>query len=250
MPPNSNGFIPRIVKPGDAIRAADWNDLQRSVSESLGSGRPERGDGVGNNNVVSVKNSTGADITEKYRCFALGDARFSPLTKKYRLPDVVFDLVAYSAGKPLAVVLEPMAADKLGYAVIYGPTLIEVTGAGSTSDRTGSPNSTGQIVPGSGDAMQFLQARPTGGGVVLGLIGGAGASLKVRIFRTPSGGIAANSSATCDELNEARTAVIGSAVIYTQKNSIVPGGVDILAMSSGTRLWMVEPNCPTEILEP
>ncbi len=78
----------------------------------------------------------------------------------------------------------------------------------------------------------------------------AGRGALVRIFRTPSGGIAANSSATCDELNEARTTVIGSATVWNQRSSVVPGGVDILAMSSGTRLWMVEPNCPTLITEP
>jgi hypothetical protein len=242
------GFIPQTNENVVEITPRTWNALadaangnrigQTSSRASIFPGWPP----------VMVSNKTGSAINAPYRAFSIGEPIWTIGDNK--LPDCCFRLEAYDVNKPIAIIQQPLAVDEPGLAVVVGPTLVEVTGAGSTSDRKGSPNSSGIIVPGTGDKVQFSNQRPTGGGRVLALLG-VGGSSPVRIFMTPSGGIAAGGSATCTEYAEDLTTSIGTtATVWNHRSSVVAGSVLVLVMSGATKLWVVEGNCPIVITEP
>lgn len=241
------GLVPVVNDNVVEITPRTWNAIAQSANRNRIGQRPGQLPGSMDYPPVYVSNQTGTAINSPYRAFSLGEPVWSIGSNS--LAQCCFRLETYDAAKPIAVIQQPLTVNEVGLAVVVGPTLIAVTGGGSTSDRKGSPDSTGQIVPGSGDKVTFAGARPSGGGMVLALLGAA--SALVRIFRTPSGGIAANSSAACDELDETRTSTIATGVtVYNHRSSVVPGSVDVLCMSSGTRVWVIEGNCPTTIPEP
>jgi hypothetical protein len=80
---------------------------------------------------------------------------------------------------------------------------------------------------------------------------GGGAGSLVRLFMTPSGGIPAGGSATCTEYSEDLTTSLGTtATVWNHRSSVVAGSVIVLVMSGATKLWVVEGNCPIDIVEP
>lgn len=133
--------------------------------------------------VVRVQNTLGA-VADRYCCYGLGDSRWV-LDENTNTQEICFDLVAYDEATTLpAVVQETIDEDSMGTAVIYGHTLVQVTGDGETTDRAGSPNESGLIVPGSGQAVRFNQARPTDGGVVLGVLGASASGNQVTFYKS------------------------------------------------------------------
>lgn len=159
-------------KPPNAFEYNATMDAARAFAGSQGIGPP--GSNIGRipiqPTVVRVKNATGSD-RNRYTAFSIGESRWA-LERKNNLAECAFELVAYDAAKPVAVLQEPLKTDAFGLAVIDGPTLIETTSAGTTSDTYGAPDSAGLIVPGSGP-VRLVGPRPDGGGVMLGLLGQA-----------------------------------------------------------------------------
>lgn len=252
-----NGKTPKLVKPGDPIRASDFNDIQRALA-------PINGQGGNFQSLIQspflesgwvwVKNDTATAV-----------ARFE--TMRLKTEDLLsfsgFDLAGDSRGiilkitdvstfanPTLAIAIEPIAKDGgLGRACISGLCRAKLL-SGSTSLKNATVSGR-KLQPASSGPVSLLSGPSSSAEITaLVFIDRATGGALVRIFRTPSGGIAANGSAVCDELNEARSATIGTATIFNHRSSIIPGNVDVLAMSSGTKLWIVEGNCPTSILPP
>lgn len=252
-----NGKTPKLVKPGDPIRASDFNDIQRALA-------PINGQGGNFQSLIQspflesgwvwVKNDTATAV-----------ARFE--TMRLKTEDLLsfsgFDLAGDSRGiilkitdvstfasPTLAIPLEPIAEGGIGRACISGLCRAKLL-SGSTSLKNATVSGR-KLQPASSGPVSLLSS-PSSSAEITALVfidRATGGGALVRIFRTPSGGIAANGSAVCDELNEARSATIGTATLFNHRNNIIPGNVDVLAMSSGTRLWIIEPNCPTSILPP
>lgn len=245
---DQSGFVPQTNENVIEILPRTWNAIADSVNgKRIGQTAFNRSTGTGWPPVM-VSNQTGAAINAGFRVFSLGEPIWTIAQNK--LPDCCFRLEAYDPAKPIAVIQQPLQLNEVGLAVVVGPTLVEVTGGGTTSDRRGTPNASGIVVPGSGSAVQFAHARPTGGGRVLALLG-AGGSSPVRIFRTPTTGIAATSSAVCTEIAEDLTTSLGvTATIWNHRSSVIAGDVNVLVMPGLTRLWIIEGNCPIEITEP
>jgi hypothetical protein len=252
-----NGKTPKLVKPGDPIRASDFNDIQRALA-------PINGQGGNFQSLIQspflesgwvwVKNDTATAV-----------ARFE--TMRLKTEDLLsfsgFDLAGDSRGiilkitdvstfasPTLAIPLEPIAAGGVGRACISGLCRAKLL-SGSTSLKNATvsgrklqPASSGPVsllsTPSSSDettALIFID-RATGGSLV-------------RIFMTPSGGIAAGGSATCTEYSEDLTTSLGTtATVWNHRSSVIAGSVLVLVMSGATKLWVVEGNCPIEITEP
>lgn len=246
------GLVPVVNENVIEITPRTWNAIAQSANRNRIGQRPGQLPGSMDYPPVYVRNTTGSAINSPYRAFSLGEPAWSIGTNQ--LAQCCFALEAYDVAKPIAVIQQPLAVNEVGLAVVVGPTLVAVTGAGSTSDRKGSPDSSGQIVPGSGDKVTFAGARPSGGGIVLALLG-AGSGSTLRMFLTPSGGIPAASgttpgSATCTEYPSGMAGSAGAtATVKNHRTNIIPGGVFILVDSFGADLYCVEPNCPTTIIE-
>lgn len=188
------GFIPQTNENVVEITPRTWNALADAVNaKRIGQSSTNHGTYSGWPPVI-VANKTGSAINAPYRAFSIGEPVWTIGNNK--LPDCCFELVAYDVTKPIAIIQQPLAVDEPGLAVVVGPTLVEVSGAGSTSDRKGSPNSSGIIVPGSGDKVQFANERPSGGGIVLALLGTGGSSAVTYAFPPSTGIPAATYNAT------------------------------------------------------
>lgn len=248
--------LPRLVKRGDPIRAADWNHVQRALAGGLMQTTSPKG--VMKSGVVFIRNTLSTTV-KRYSSYSLGNSVWT-LDRDRNLIDCVFELVAYSASKPVAVLQQPLApyttADpEIGLAVVDGSTLVEVNGSGSATDLFATPQSDGRLQASASGPIRLAQARPSGGGFVLGIIGIGGGS-SMRMFKTPTAGIPAASggapgSASCTEYPSGMSGAAGaSSVVKNHRTSIIPGEVFILALPFGADLYCVEGNCPTVIAEP
>lgn len=172
-----DGFIPKVGtgKLVTAIRPTTWNKLADTANSGRMSQTAPPATQSGGWPPVYVINKTGAAIAAPYRAFSLGGAQWE--IGSNRLAECVFELAEYDSAKPLAVIQQPLAIDEVGLAVVSGPTLVEVSEDGTSSDRAGSPDADGIIIPGDGSAIRFTQPRPEDGGLVLGLIGLSGGSV-------------------------------------------------------------------------
>jgi hypothetical protein len=251
---DANGFIPQVPTGQNvtAIKPGTWNKIATAVNGGRTNiTKPNDFNQLGATPVF-VTNKTGAAITAPYRAFSLGEPMW-PIDNN-NLPSCCFRLDSFDALRPVAIVQQPLAVDEIGLAIVAGPSIVEVTNGGAATDRSGNPNASGIVVPGSGDSVQYASERPTSGGFVLAILGAKSGS-SGRIFQTPSGGIPAASgsawgSAICTEADEFGTLLTATATIYNQRTAIVPGNVFILALAVGTRLFVWESNCPTTIPEP
>jgi hypothetical protein len=247
------GLVPITNENVVEITPRTWNAIAQSANRNRLGQRPGQPPASLDYPPVYVQNKTGSAINSPYRAFSLGEPIWT--IGPNQLAQCCFRLEAYDAAKPIAVIQQPLVVDEVGLAVVVGPTLVSVTGAGSTSDRQGSPNSSGEIVPGSGNKVSFAGSRPTGGGQVLALLGASGGS-GVRMFKTPAGGVPAASgatpgSATCTEYPNGLGGSAGAtATIYNHRTNVIPGDVFILVDFFGPDLYCVEPNCPAAISLP
>lgn len=131
--------------------------------------------------LIRVKNITG-DAVQRYRAFGLGESLVAELEDSNRVADVVLELVEWESG-PIAVIQTPLVDDEIGFAVVSGPTLLEVSDEGSDIDRQATPGTDGVCDPGSGP-ITLLMPRPEEGGFVLALVGvGTGGGPEMAFFR-------------------------------------------------------------------
>lgn len=139
------------------------------------------------NTLIRVKNITGNSV-QRYRAFGLGESLVAELEDSNRVADVVLELVEWESG-PIAVIQQPLVDDEIGFAIVSGPTLLEVSDEGSETDRQATPGTDGVCDPGSGP-ITLLMPRPEEGGFILAAIG-TGAGGGGRVVFPPSGGIPA-----------------------------------------------------------
>jgi hypothetical protein len=178
------------VKPGQR-----WQPKADEVNAMLAAGAALRSvpglsaltDTPPGNAVIRVKNITG-DTIQRYRAFGLGESLVADLEDSSRVPEVVLELVEWESG-PVAVIQQPLADDEIGFALVSGVTLLEVSDEGSETDRQATPGTDGVCDPGSGP-ITLLMPRPADGGFVLAALG-VGGSGGGRVVFPPSGGIPA-----------------------------------------------------------
>lgn len=256
-----NGKTPKFVKPGDPIRASDFNDIQRALA-------PINGQGGNFQSLIQspflesgwvwVKNDTATAV-----------ARFE--TMRLKTEDLLsfsgFDLAGDSRGiilkitdvstfasPTLAIPLEPIAVGGVGRACISGLCRAKLL-SGSTSLKNATVSGR-KLQPASSGPVSLLSS-PSASDEITALVfidratGGA-----VRMFRTPSGGIPAGTSttdgsATCTEYPAGKGGPAGAtATVKNHRTSIIPGEVFVLVQAFGADLYCIEGNCPTSISLP
>jgi hypothetical protein len=162
------------VKPGQR-----WQPKADEVNAMLAAGAALRSvpglsaltDTPPGNAVIRVKNITG-DTIQRYRAFGLGESLVADLEDSSRVPEVVLELVEWESG-PVAVIQQPLADDEIGFALVSGVTLLEVSDEGTETDRQATPGTDGVCDPGSGP-ITILMPRPEDGGFVLAAMGVGG----------------------------------------------------------------------------
>jgi hypothetical protein len=187
--------------------------------------------------VVYVKNTLSSTV-KRYSSYSLGDSIWT-LDRDRNLIDCVFELVAYSASKPVAVLQYPLApytADnpEFGLAVVDGSTLVECNGSGATTDQYATPQSDGRVQATGSGPIRLAQARPSGGGFVLGIIGVAPSPppaptgiAQLTSAMTARSGLACG-SATANKLGIASgslSAVGGSITLYNTTSQTAASGM-------------------------
>jgi hypothetical protein len=171
------------VKPGQR-----WQPKADELNAMLAAGAAMRGvpsfsqvtERPAGNTLIRVKNITG-EAVQRYRAFGLGESLVAELEDSNRVPDVVLELVEWESG-PIAVIQQPLVDDEIGWAIVSGPTLLEVSDEGTDTDRQATPGTDGVCDPGSGP-ITLLMPRPEEGGFVLAALGaGGGGGATARVF--------------------------------------------------------------------
>lgn len=166
------------VKPGDdfQVKAFEWNAI-------LDAGAARRRHQVGTkaeglellalaqgNGLVRVINNTGAD-RNRYACVSLGAARWV-LDRNQRVEGIVFNTAAADPWKPIAILQQPLKAGDIGAAIIFGPSLVDVASGGTSSFRWAIADASSHTLKATtGGQVRLLDAPPSGGGVVLAMVG-------------------------------------------------------------------------------
>lgn len=221
---------PKLVRPGDPIRASQFNDLQRAVIGDMGQAPPVKG--LLRSGCVFVKNTTGAAV-KRYSSYSLGNSRWT-LDRNRNLSDCIFDLVAYSASLAIAVVQEPLGPNEFGLAVVEGSTLVEINGSGLATDQFATPQSDGRVQATATGPIRITQGRPAGGGFVLGLIGigsvggaaglalltAAAAAATITYSPTPTSLTCPTVSAHPFALTSASSATVDTSLTLTLRNTL------------------------------
>jgi hypothetical protein len=197
--------------------------------------------------VVRVKNATGAAV-ERYRAYSLGDAVYE-LSATRSIPEIAFELIAYSSERTVAVTQVPIVSGGMGYAVVNGMTLLELISSGDANAWSAQPLSSGLAKAGTG-TIRLTQQQPTGGGVVLAVLGVSSGSALIAF--PPGGGIPAAvwdgttltlGSAVCNKAQRSGnnvTVLADEITVYNTTTAAVGTNGPVQCKLSGDGLWLVD----------
>lgn len=197
--------------------------------------------------VVRVRNSTGADV-ERYRSYSLGDAVYELSTAR-SVPEIAFELIQFTAERAVAVTQVPMVAGGMGYAVVDGTSLLELSSTGDPAAWSAQPLASGLAQAGTGP-IRLTQRQPTGGGVVLAVLGASSGNALIAF--PPGGGIPAAvwdgttltlGSAVCNKSQRSGSTVTISAdeiTVYNTTTAAVGINGPVQCKLSGDGIWLVD----------
>lgn len=152
----------RKVTQGDplSISARDWNKLADIANGGFGATAGDGAPNLGGFGAiwVWVKNTSGSDRS-RFDCMSLGDLVFDLETNAQQ--DVIFQAVTADPAKPPAILLEPIANNHIGRAVLTGLVYAKVATATSTSLLYAEPNASGHNLKAVSDGAIRLLAAPS-----------------------------------------------------------------------------------------
>ncbi len=200
------------VKSGDEfkVQAFEWNAM-------LDAGRAARRGQVGTkaeglellalaagNGTIRVKNNSGGD-RNRYAAVSLGAARWV-VTRNNSLPQLVFEVTAADPWKPIAILQQPLKSGALGAAVIFGPSLVEVASGGTSTHRWALADATSHTLKAAtGGQVRLLDAPPSGGGVILAMVGQVQNYWRYKLTANMGDGDLATGNATLFNLDNTTT---------------------------------------------
>jgi hypothetical protein len=182
--------------------------------------------------VAAIRNDTGADL-ELFSCVAL-DGMVWDLDPDTGTDQVVFIAIEADADKPPAILIQPLAKDQIGRAVVDGLALANVA-AGSGDYATPAT----ALEPASAGTIRLLSQPDASEQRVLPVVlnAGSGGGASAKIVQTPGGGIAARSgtsvsSASCTEFKIAGGTLATNTdtlTVYNPWPFAIPGSFYIVA---------------------
>ena len=162
------------AKTGEPFRpkAFEWNamlEAGRRVA-SVGGATPAGNLGTLDTqpNVIRVKNTSGGD-RGRYAVLSLGAARWT-LDADKNITGTVFAAAAYASESWPCVLQQPLKSNAIGFAVVIGPTLVQIGSGGSASKKYGTPSASYNLTPGEAGPV-YLPGGSASSGVVLGVVG-------------------------------------------------------------------------------
>lgn len=154
--------------------------------------------------VVRVKNNTGAD-RNRYACVSLGPARWT-LDRNNKLAGLVFEVTAADPWKPIAILQQPLKDGAIGAAVIYGPSLVDVAAGGTSTHRWALADAASHTLKAAtGGQVRLLDAPPSGGGVILAMVGQLQTYWRYKLTANMADGDLATGAATLFNLDDTTT---------------------------------------------
>ncbi len=225
----------RRAKPGDSLNIAanDWNrllDMANSGAVGARAGRGEPNLGGFGANWVYVKNTSGSDRA-RFDCMSLGSLVFDLQTNARQ--DVIFQAVAADPAKPPAILLEPIANNRFGRAVVHGLVYAKVATATSASLLYAEANASGNNLKAvAAGSIRLLAAPSVSAATLRPVLVGAGSTSLVH-FKNGASSIAA--------FNTGTNTMTGGVV--TKYNSDASG----VLSSAGTTFTVYNPNPSSSI---
>lgn len=140
---------------------------------------------------LRVINKTGA-ARERYECVSLGDPSWD-LDEKHNIRNIVIEADAADPDKPIAILQEPLNTDRVGLAVVSGPSLLRFDTFAAVKNFAIAKTNHKLDVSDSGPIRVIKAVSNSYGIGVLGAGGGGGSSNLVQT----TGTIAQNASGTC-----------------------------------------------------
>jgi len=194
---------------------------------------------------VWIRNDTGAD-RERFECVKLGDPLFEMLADG--TVDLLFAADEADGGGTTAILLEPIAEDEFGKAVIHGLALAKVAGGTGT---TAEPDASGVLEPGAGTIKLLASPHATEEKLLPVLLGAGGAGGESKFFRYTLTADMGTSSTTWVAAATANLVGMGNAdspsgvvVIDTLGHAAwqTTGGIGICVLAGG-EYFVLTPEC-------
>jgi hypothetical protein len=195
-----NEFLPKASDDVTKIRRQTWNRLSDVVNGGATSTAGFNGGGR-HGNWVRIKNTSGSD-RDRFDCMQLSTLAIS-LTTDGRV-DPVFNAITAAADKTPCVLLEPIANNQFGRAVVHGFALAKLA-SGTATLTTASPNAAAHNLKPDASGSIKLLAAPSASAVTLCpvLLGTGGGGEKFYLYK----------------LTTAMGATSGTANIYNLENN-------------------------------
>ena len=158
--------------------------------------------------IVRIKNVSG-QARQRYECLTLGAPRWQ-LAAKHNLAGIVLGGETADPEGPPAVLLEPLADDRIGYAVCLGPTVLRMNSFSGSAKLFAAPNANGRFDSADSGPIRLISA--TSGQYGFGVLGSASSAAGHFLFTLTGAMSAGEGEATIRNMADSAEIATGVSV--------------------------------------